>query len=110
MTRPHVYEFDLEVIKEPEDLWTRLFFAWLKNIAEQNAMNQDRLRALEHSITQLDKAVAKLLPEQPDDLRTAMKALQDLQEVMKQQSSRSLENVEKIAVIGKRIVASQKSE
>ena len=35
---------------------------------------------------------------------------EELQEVTKQQSSRSLDNVEKIAVIGKRIVASQKSE
>ena len=109
MTRLHVYEFDLDGIEEPEDLWTRLFFAWLKNLAEQNAMNQDRLRALELAITKLDGAVAKLLPEQSDEMLAAMKALQGVQDVWKQQSSRSLDNVEKMAVIAKQIVASQKS-
>jgi hypothetical protein len=36
-----------------------------------------------------------------------MKAVEDVQEVWEQQLTRSLENLEKIAVIAKRIVATQ---
>lgn len=110
MTKPHVYKFDLERIQEPEDLWNRLFFAWLKNLSEQNAMNRNWLSAHTHAITQFESAVAKLLPEQPDELRNAMKALQDLQDVWEQQSARSVENVEKMAVVAKQIIASQSTE
>ena len=110
MTKPPVYEFELETLKEPEDLWSKLFFAWLKNIAEQDAMNQNRLRAHARAITQLEKVVANLLPEQSDDLRMTMAALQDVQDAWQQQSARSLENVERIALIAKQIVANQKTE
>ncbi len=75
-----------------------------------NGMNLDRLKALEEAVTQLDRAVARLLPERPEELITAMQALQDLQEVWKQQSARNLDNVEKMAVIAQQIVASQKTE
>ncbi len=109
MTRPQGFHLDLSLVEEPEDLWTRLFLAWVKNLEEQNAINQDRLGALEDAITQLDRAVAKLQPEQPDDLVTAMTALQDVQEVWKLQSTRSLDNVEKLAVIVNQIIARQKT-
>jgi len=110
MTKPPIYQFELEGIKEPEDLWNRLFFAWLKNTAEQDAMNQNRLRAHTRAITQLEQVVAKLLPEQSDDLRTTMAALQNVHDAWQQQSARSLENVERIALIAKQIVANQKTE
>ncbi len=109
MTGPHVFKLDLDTVKQPEDLWARLFLAWLKNLGELDAMNLERLDALEDAITQLHRAIAKLLPEQPDDLVTAMRALRDVQEGWKLQSTRSLDNVEKIAVIARQIAASQET-
>ena len=109
MTGRHVYKLDLDTIKQPEDLWARLFLAWLKNLGEVDAMNMERLDALTEAITQLDRAVAKLLPERPGELDAAMRAVQDVQEIWKQQSTRSLDNVEKIAVIARQIVASQET-
>ena len=106
---PHAYKFDLSAIEEPEDLWTRLLFGWVKNLAEQNAMNLNRLGALDNAVTQLDGAIAKLLPEQPDDLTIAMEALKEVQAASRLQSTRSLDNVEKLAVIAKQIVASQRT-
>ncbi len=110
MTKPNIYQIDLGRIKEPADHWNRLFLAWLKNMAEQNAMNQNRLSAHAEAITKLDEAVAKLQPEQSEDLRVAIAALQEVEEAWQQQSARSLENVEAMAVIAKQIVALQKSE
>ena len=109
MTKPNVHKMDLELLEEPDDLWNRLFLSWLKNLGEQNTMTLERLGVLEHSITQLNSAIAKLLPEQPDDLLAAMKALQDLQEVSKEQSTRGLDNIEKMTVITNQIIANQKS-
>lgn len=110
MARPHAFELDFDIVKEPDDLWNKLFFAWLKNLGEQTAMSMHWFSALEEAIIQLDTAVAKLQPERPDDLAAAMKAIQDLREVWTQQSTRSLDNVEKIAVIIKQIAASQKNK
>ncbi len=110
MKRPHGLQLDLSVVGEPEDLWAKLFFVWLKNLGELNAMNQERLAALENIITQLDKAVAKLQPEGSDDLRAAMRGMQEIHEHWEAQSSKSLERVEEIAVIIKAIVAKQKTE
>ncbi len=110
MTRPHRLQLDLSMVKEPEDIWARLFFVWLKNLSEQNAMNQERLAAMENCLVELDKAVAKLQPEESKDLRSAMKAIQDVHEHWETQSSKSLARVEDIAVLIKTIVAKQKSE
>lgn len=110
MTKPHIYQIDLGRIKEPEDHWNRLFLAWLKNMAEQNAMTHNRLSAQAEAIAKLDSAIANLQPEQSDELRIAMTALQEVEEAWQEQSARSLENVETIAVIAKQIVALQKSE
>ena len=110
MTKPNIYQLDLERIKAPEDIWNRLFLAWLKNMAEQNAMNQHRLSAHAQAMMQLETAVAGLPPEQSDDLRTAMAALREIEEAWQQQSARSLESVETVAVIAKQIVARQKTE
>ena len=109
MTGRHVYKLNLDTVKQPEDLWARLFLAWLKNLGEVDAMTLERLDALADAITQLDGAIAKLLSERPDDLVAAMRALQDVQEIWKQQSTRSLDNVEKIAVIARQIAASQET-
>lgn len=109
MAGPQPFTLDLDIVKEPEDLWAKLFLAWSKNLAEQSQMNRQRLDAMEDAVKELDRAVAKLLPEQPDDLVAAMRALQDVQEVWKLQSTRSLDNVERCAVIIKQIVASQKT-
>lgn len=109
MKKPHVYELNLKALKEPDDLWNRLFFDWLKSISEQHAMTTDRLNALERAIAQLDKAVGELVPEKPQELSNAMSAIEELQGVWKQQLARSVESTEKIAVTAKRIVASQKS-
>ena len=110
MTESSVHQFDLPLLKEPEDLWNRFFFAWLKNLSEQNSMNLDRLSALDGAITELDNAISRLLPEKPDDLLAAMSALREIQEVWKQQSSRSLDNVEEIVAIAQQIAESQKTE
>lgn len=110
MTKPNIYQLDLERIKAPEDIWNRLFLAWLKNMAEQNAMNQNRLSAQAEAIAKLDSAVASLQPEQSGELRVAMTALQEVEAAWQEQSARSLENVEAMAVIAKQIVALQKSE
>jgi hypothetical protein len=107
MTKPHVYELNLKALKEPDDLWSRLFLDWLKSISEQHAMTVDRLGALEKAVLQLDRTISEQLPEKSEDLRHAMKAVEDVQEVWEQQLTRSLENLEKIAVIAKRIVATQ---
>jgi len=108
MTEQHIYQLDLDLIKEPDELWNKLFLSWLKSVSETNAMNIRRLGAVDQAVTQLDRAVSELLPEQPDDLRTAMKALKDVQEEWKQQSARSVDNVERLAVLMKHIIASQK--
>jgi len=110
MKRPHGLQLDLGMVGEPEDIWARLFFVWLKQLGEQNAINQERLAVMENVITQLDKAVAKLLPEESEDLRAAVKSMQDLHGHWEEQSSKGLERVEEIAVIIKGIVAKQKSE
>lgn len=110
MTKPNVYQIDLGGIREPEDLWNRLFLHWLKNIAEQNAMTLNRLSTQAAAIEKLDSAVANLQPEQSEELRLAMTALHEVEEAWQEQSARSLENVEAIAVIAKQIVARQKSE
>ena len=107
MKKPHVYELNLKALKEPEDLWSRLFLDWLKSISEQHAMTTDRLNALEKAVVQLDRTLREQMPDQPQDLRDAMKAMEDMQELWQQQLARSLENLEKIAVTAKRIVASQ---
>lgn len=110
MTEQHIYQLDLDLIKEPDELWNKLFLSWLKSVSETNAMNIRRLGAVDQAVTQLDRAVSELLPEQPDDLRTAMKALKDVQEEWKQQSARSVDNVEKVAVLMKHIIASQNNK
>jgi hypothetical protein len=110
MTRPHGLQLDLGMVGEPEDIWARLFLIWLKNLSEQNAMNQERLAAMENCLTQLDKAVAKLLPEESKDLRAAIEAIQDVHEHWEAQSSKSLARVEDIAVIIKTIIAKQKND
>jgi len=108
MARPQAFELDFDIVKEPDDLWNKLFFAWLKNLGEQTATSLHWFSALEEAIVQLDTAVAKLQPERSDELVAAMKAIQELREVWSQQSTRSLDNVENIAVIIKQIAASQK--
>jgi len=110
MTEQHIYQLDLDLIKEPDELWNRLFLSWLKSVSETNAMNIRRLGAVDQAVKQLDRAVSELLPEQPDDLRTAMNALKDVQEEWKQQSARSVDNVEKVAVLMKHIIASQNNK
>jgi len=110
MTEQHIYQLDLDLIKEPDELWNKLFLSWLKSITETNAMNIRRLGAVDQAVTQLDRAVSELLPEKPDDLRTAMKALKNVQEEWKQQSARSVDNVERMAVLMKHIIASQKNK
>lgn len=107
MTEPHVFQLDLKTLKEPDDLWNKLFLACIKNLAEQNAMNMQRLRAMEKAVEQLDRSVSEVLPEKPEELRAAMQAIEELQKAWKGQSTRSLDNVEKIAVTLKRLVASQ---
>lgn len=108
MREPHVFELDLKQIKEPEELWARLFFAWLKHLTEQQNMTDERLRAIERALNELEEPLKKLLPEHPDALVAAAEAFEKVQEVAKLQSTRGLDNVEKLAVLGNMIVASQK--
>ena len=110
MTQQHIYELDLDLIKEPDELWNKLFLTWLKNITETNAMNIRRIGALDQAVTQLDRAVTEMVQEKPDDLRAAMDALNDVQEEWRQQSSRSVDNVERLAVLMKHLIASQKDK
>ncbi len=107
MAEPQLFKLDLGRVSEPDDLWDKMFFMWVKNLEELNAVTFLRLGALENAVTELDKAVAQVLPDQPDALRAAMKDIQDLRQVWEEQSSRSLKNVERIAVTVKQIVASQ---
>ena len=107
MAKPDVFKLDLGGVSEPDDLWDKMFFIWVKNLEELNALTFQRLNALENAVTELDKAVAQALPDQPESLRSAMQEIQDLRQVWEEQSSRSLQNVERIAVTVKQIVASQ---
>ena len=106
MAKPQVYKYDLAALKEPDDLWGKLFLLWLKSLNEDFDGGMQLLKATKHAVVQLDKAVCELLPEQPDDLRAAIEAVQDAQEAWEQQSKRALENTERLAVIGKMIMAS----
>ena len=108
MVEPHVFKLDLKEINEPEDLWARFFFAWLKNLTEQQNMNAARLAAVENALNELKEPLGKLLPEHPDSLVAAAAALDKVQEVAKEQSTRGLDNVEELAVLAKMIVAGQK--
>ncbi len=110
MAAPHILELDLDLVKEPDDLWSKLFFAWVRNLEELNATNMKRLTALEDAVMQLNTAVAAALPEQPDELRAAIGALEDLRETFEHQSTRSVHNVEKLAVIAKQIIESQSED
>lgn len=110
MTEPHVYKLDLKSLREPDDLWNKLFLTSLKNLSEQHAMNVKRFSTLEKAITQLDKTVSELLPEKPDELRVAMKAMKEVEKAWEQQLTRSVDSTERIAVILKQIIASQKNE
>jgi hypothetical protein len=107
MAKPQVYRLDLKALKEPDDLWGKLFLLWLKSLSEDYDGSIQLPKAVERAVTQLDKAVSELLPEKPDELRAAMKAIRDVQEAWKQQSERSLENTERLAVIGKQLMAKQ---
>ena len=110
MASSQVHRLDLDIIKEPDDLWAKFFFAWLKYLGEENAMARDRLGALEEAVTQLDSAVAKMQPDQrSDDLVKAMSVLQEFRDASKQQSTRGLDSVETLATIAQQIVAQQKS-
>ena len=110
MKRPHGLQLDLGMVGEPEDIWARLFFVWLKQLGEQNAINQERLSAMENVIVELDKAVSKLSPGETEDLQAAVKSMQDLHGHWEEQSAKGLRRVEEIAVIIKGIVAKQKSD
>ena len=109
MVEPHVFKLDLKEIKEPDDLWARFFFAWLKNLSEQQNMNAARLAAIEHALNELKEPLKKLLPEHPESLVAAADALEKVQEVAKEQSTRDLDNVEELAVLANMIVAKQKN-
>ncbi len=108
MVEPHVFKLELKEIKEPEDLWARFFFNWLKSLSELQKMNSARLTAIENALNELEEPLKKLLPEHPESLVAAADALEKVQEVAKEQSTRDLGNVEELAVIAKMIVAKQK--
>lgn len=109
MAKPQVYRLDLKALKEPDDLWGKLFFLWLKSLSEEYDGSMQLLKAVERAVTNLDKAVSELLPEDSDDLRAAMEAIREVREAWQRQSERSLENTERLAVIGKQLIASQQS-
>ncbi len=108
MAESHGLNLDLKLVEQPDDLWGRLFYAWVRYLSEQNAMNQERLGALEKAVADLASAVEGALPEGSEDVTKAVTALQETHEHWKQQSSRTLENVERLAVILKQISANQK--
>ena len=109
MAKPQVFKLDLKALKEPDDLWGKLFLGWLKSTSEELDGSRQMLQSIKHAVMQLDKAVTELLPEKPDELRTAIRAIEDAKQVRQQQSKRVLEWTERLAVIGQQIVASQKS-
>ncbi len=108
MAKPQVFKLDLKALKEPEDLWAKLFFLWLKSLQEDYDGSVQMLKAVGQAVERLDKAVSDLSPEKSDELRVAMSAIQEVQEAWTQQSERSLKNTERLAVIGKQIIASQR--
>ena len=108
MAESHGLNLDLKLVEQPDDLWGRLFFAWVRYLSEQNAMNQERLGALEKAVADLAKAVEGALPEGSEDVTKAVTALQEAHEHWKQQSTRGLDSVENMAVILKQISATQK--
>ncbi|MFQ5971922.1 MAG: hypothetical protein ACE5Q3_06280, partial [Alphaproteobacteria bacterium] len=105
MSQRDVYAFDLERLGEPEDVWSRLFFAWLKSHSEQNLHAQDRLKALEAATIQLHKAVTRLAGSEDPELAAAMQSLKDAQASWANYMKRGLDNVEKMAVLGYKIAA-----
>ena len=106
MAKPQVFKYDLSAVKEPEDIWQKLFFLWLKSTNEELDGGLQMLRTVKHAVTEMDKAVSEQLPEKPEDLRIAIEAMQEAQEAWEKQSTRALENTERLAVIGKQIMAS----
>lgn len=108
MAKPQVFKYDLSALKEPEDLWQKLFFLWLKSMNEEFDGSLQMQRSTRHAVAQLDKAISGLLPEKPEDLRIAIDAMQEAQEAWEKQSKRALENTERLAVIGKMIMAKQR--
>ena len=110
MAKSQVYRLDLKALKEPDDLWGKLFLLWLKSLSEEVDGSRQLLQSIKHAVTQLDKAVSEVLPEKPDELRAAIEAIQEAQEAWEKQSRRGLENTERLAVIGKQIMASHGSD
>ncbi len=107
MAKPQVFKYDLSALKEPEDLWQKLFFLWLKSMNEELDSSLQMQKTTRHAVAQLEKAVSGLLPEKPEDLRIAIEAMREAQEAWEKQSTRALENTERLAVIGKMIMAKQ---
>ncbi len=109
MEKPRLQKYDLKELQEPDDLWGKLFLVWLKSVQEEVDLNNQLLEVLAEAVTNLDMALTELLPEKPDELRTATKAIEDARQARQQQSKRVLDWTERLAVIGQQIVASQKS-
>jgi len=109
MAKPQVYRLDLKALKEPDDLWGKLFLLWLKSLSEEFDGSRQLLQSVKHAVTQLDKAVSELSPEKSDELRAAIEAIREVEDAWDQQSRRGLENTERLAVIGKQIMASHGS-
>ncbi|MDJ0607820.1 MAG: hypothetical protein QNJ67_02515 [Kiloniellales bacterium] len=108
MAKSHGLNLDLKLVEQPDDLWGRLFFAWVRYLSEQNAVNQERLGALEQAVAELAKAVEGALPEDSGEITKAVSALQETHDHWKEQSKRGLDIVEHMAVILKQISATQK--
>ena len=107
--KPRLQKYDLKELQEPDDLWGKLFLVWLKSVQEEVDLNNQLLEVLAEAVTNLDMALSDLLPEKPDELRTAIRAIEDARQARQQQSKRVLDWTERLAVIGQQIVASQKS-
>ena len=102
-----VFKLDLPLLKQPEDLWGRLFLAWLKTLSEQNQLNQQLLGTVEKATEALHGAVAELSAEATPELDAAMQSLNAAYTAWRKQSGRSLDNVEEIAVLLQMIIAEQ---
>ncbi len=101
---------DLKTLGEPDDLWGKFFLLWLKNLSQMNYTNGMRLRALDEAVVRLSEAAIKIGPEVSAELTDAMRALDDARHAWEDEAQRSLEIVEALGVIAKRIEAQRDSE
>ena len=90
---------DLSAIPEPKDDFGKLVILWLKNMAEANHTNQERLRIIEEAVSGILKVVREAQPDHAAAIDEISERYAEVHARADEQSRQSLDRVEEIAVL-----------